>query len=102
MGGVKFRRQYAIERFIVDFCCPEYKLVVEVDGGQHAVSPKADERRTALLAQRGYRVLRFWDHDVLTNGDAVLQQIITALSDPHPCPLPDLKGEGGGIEQPGG
>jgi adenine-specific DNA-methyltransferase len=81
-----------IDNFIVDFCCPEHKLVVEVDGGQHAMSVKADEWRTASLAQRGYRVLRFWDHDVLTNGDAVLQQIVAALIDPHPSPLPEGRG----------
>ena len=92
LAGVKFRRQYVIDSFIVDFCCPEHKLVVEVDGGQHAMSAKADERRTAFLAQRGYRVLRFWDHDVLTNGDAVLQQIMAALIDPHPSPLPEGRG----------
>ncbi len=92
LSGVKFRRQYVIDRFIVDFCCPEHKLVVELDGGQHAMSAKADGRRTALLAQRGYRVLRFWDHDVLTNRDAILQQIMAALIDPHPSPLPEGRG----------
>ncbi len=92
VGGAKFRRQQVIAGVIVDFCCLERKLVVEVDGGQHATQGKADRQRTVLLAERGYRVLRFWNHDVLTSTDVVLQQIIAALIDPHPSPLPEGRG----------
>jgi len=63
----KFRRQHPIGPYIVDFCCLAHRLVVELDGGHHAAQIQADERRTAFLRQRGYRVLRFWDHDVLGN-----------------------------------
>ncbi len=84
----KFRRQHPIGPYIVDFCCLEHRLVVELDGGHHAAQIQADERRTAFLMQHGYRVLRFWDHDVLGNREAVLQVIDQALSYPHPQTLP--------------
>ena len=84
----KFRRQHPIGPYIVDFCCPAYRLVIELDGGHHAGQIRADGRRTAFLMQRGYRVLRFWDHDVLANRDSVLQAIELAVSHPHPTPLP--------------
>ncbi len=87
--GAKFRRQHPIGRFIADFCCVERPLVVELDGGQHALQAEADQRRSAFLARRGYRVLRFWDNEVMENMEAVLQQIVEALRDPHPYPLPD-------------
>jgi very-short-patch-repair endonuclease len=86
--GAKFRRQHPIGPFIADFCCVERGLVVELDGSQHAVQAEADKRRSAFLTRRGYRVLRFWDNEVMENIDAVLEQILRALSDPHPCPLP--------------
>lgn len=88
MNGAKFRPQHAISRYIADFCCPERRLVVELDGSQHMMQVKADQRRTAFLRQQGYKVLRFWDNDVLVNTEAVLQQISEALTDPHPSPLP--------------
>lgn len=84
----KFRRQHPIGPYIVDFCCPAHRLVIELDGGHHAAQIEADERRTTFLMQRGYQVLRFWDHDVLGNREAVLQAIEQALSHPHPTPLP--------------
>lgn len=90
----KFRRQHPIGPYIVDFCCPAYRLVIEVDGGHHATQVPADARRTEFLVHRGYRVLRFWDNDVMVNLEAVLQEIQNALSHPHPNPLPP-KGRGG-------
>lgn len=60
VNGLKFRRQHPIGRYIVDFCCPEHQLVVELDGGHHARQARADEHRTKFLVQLGYRVLRFW------------------------------------------
>ena len=86
--GAKFRRQHSISYFIVDFCCLEHRLVVELDGGQHAEQVEMDRRRSVFLAGRGYRVLRFWDNEVMEDTDAVLKRIATVLSDPHLNPLP--------------
>lgn len=88
MCGVKFRRQYPIGEYIVDFCCPERKVVVEIDGGQHTVQVAKDQRREAYLINKGYRVLRFWNHEVLNHFDSVLEQIHDAVKTPSPCPLP--------------
>jgi adenine-specific DNA-methyltransferase len=63
-------------------------LVVELDGGQHAVEIAADSKRSRFLEAQGYRVVRFWNHDVLKDTVAALERIAEALSDPHPCPLP--------------
>jgi very-short-patch-repair endonuclease len=82
--AARFRRQHPIGRYIVAFCCPERGLVVELDGSQHTERMEADRRRSAFLAGQGYRVLRFWDTDVLTSMDAVLEAIAKALADPHP------------------
>jgi very-short-patch-repair endonuclease len=78
--GFKFVRQEAIESFIVDFVCREKKLIIEVDGGQHSENAK-DRARDALLAAAGYRVLRFWNTDVLRNKDGVLHVIARALTE---------------------
>ena len=75
LGGVKFRRQQPIGPFIVDFCWVEPKLVVEVDGGQHAERAHEDAQRTAFLQRSGYRVIRFWNHEVLQHTDAVVERI---------------------------
>ncbi|MFZ0888625.1 MAG: endonuclease domain-containing protein [Candidatus Binataceae bacterium] len=77
--GVKFRRQYPIRPFVADFCCLERLLVIELDGGQHAMQQARDERRSAYLRKLGFRVLRFWDTDVLTNIDGVLEEILKHL-----------------------
>ena len=77
LDGHKFRRQQPIGPYIVDFFCLERNLVVEVDGGQHA--PEVDERRTAFLEGAGYRVLRFWNEEVLESMDGVLQTGIAGL-----------------------
>src|SRR5271169_2215454 len=74
----KFRRQHPIGDFIVDFACTEFRLVIELDGGQHADDP-ADIRRTAWLEGRGWKVIRFWNNDILTNTNGVLQDILQAL-----------------------
>ena len=68
-------------------------LVIELDGGQHAQLREKDAARTRFLEERGFRVLRFWDNDVLLNLDAVLERIAEALRDPHPDPLPGREGE---------
>lgn len=96
-AAFKLRRQRAIGVYIVDFVCLERGLIVELDGGQHAKQTKSyDERRDAFLHRAGYRVLRFWNNDVMNNLDGVLTTIGTALgTDPHPNPLPQA-GEGAG------
>ncbi|MBM3561380.1 MAG: endonuclease domain-containing protein [Alphaproteobacteria bacterium] len=68
----KFCRQYPVGGYVVDFACPAAKLAVELDGGQHATRMAADAARTATLAARGYRVVRFWNNDVLENIAGVI------------------------------
>jgi very-short-patch-repair endonuclease len=79
LGGYKFRRQVWLGPFIADFVCEECKLIVEMDGGQHASAGEYDNRRTAWLAARGYRVHRCWSNDVLSQTDAVLEMILRVL-----------------------
>jgi very-short-patch-repair endonuclease len=83
-GGFKFKRQAPIGPYIVDFICFEDKLIIEVDGGQHAES-ESDQRRDAWLHSEGYKVVRFWNNDVLKRTDVVLGEIASALT---PTPLP--------------
>jgi very-short-patch-repair endonuclease len=73
--GLKFRRQEPIGRYIVDFISYEKRLIIEVDGGQHATDKGKDEERDKWLNDQGYKVLRFWNNDVLTNIDGVLEVI---------------------------
>ncbi|HYJ16454.1 MAG TPA: DUF559 domain-containing protein [Candidatus Limnocylindria bacterium] len=82
--GAKFRRQHPIGPFITDFCNVERGLVVELDGGQHEEQGAADRARTDFIESRGYRVLRFWNNDVLTNRAGVIERIGEALESPHP------------------
>jgi very-short-patch-repair endonuclease len=84
MSDHRFRKQAPIGVFVVDFACLAAKLVIEVGVGQHADSKASDDERTAWLEKRGYRVLRFWNSDVLSNIDGVLQEIAKALSAPSP------------------
>jgi adenine-specific DNA-methyltransferase len=79
ISRVKFRRQQPIGPFIVDFVCFECRLIVEVDGGQHAEQVTYDESRALWLESQGYRVLRFWNNDVLANTDAVAQAILDVV-----------------------
>jgi very-short-patch-repair endonuclease len=74
LGNLKFRRQATLGRAIADFVCAEKRLVVELDGGQHC--DEADAARTARLKALGYRVIRFWNHDVNENLDGVLERIL--------------------------
>lgn len=93
LSGFKFRRQHEIGPYIVDFCSPKKKLVIEVDGGQHIEQALNDQKRTTYLNQRGYHVLRFWDHEVLQELDSVLEVIRLTLEGPHPGPLPGRERE---------
>jgi very-short-patch-repair endonuclease len=87
LGGLKFRRQFAISGYVADFACLEARIVVEVDGGQHNERQEQDAHRTAILAKSGFRVLRFWDNDVLKELEAVLEEILRAVETP-PSPQP--------------
>jgi very-short-patch-repair endonuclease len=84
LDGAKFRRQQPIGPFIADSVCQERRLIVEVDGGQHAGNA-FDLRRTAFLESKGYRVLRFWNNEILTNLGGVADVIAAHLSVPHPA-----------------
>ena len=89
LNGFKFRRQVVIESYIVDFICVEAKLIIEADGGQHTEQRTYDAVRTARLEYLGYRVLRFWNHEVLGELDAVLERISAVLMEfPSPQPSP--------------
>ena len=79
LGDIHFRRQYAIGRYIVDFCAPRRKLIIEVDGSQHLDQREYDAKRTAFLEGHGYRVLRFWNNDILKDIESVLRAIDLAL-----------------------
>jgi very-short-patch-repair endonuclease len=79
LSGYRFRRQYPIGPFIVDFACTRHRLIVEADGSQHADS-EADRWRTAWLENEGWRVLRFWNNDVLANTNGVVETILRELS----------------------
>lgn len=79
IDGLRFRRQAPVGNYVVDFACKSPRLVIEVDGSQHAAAVEEDARRTEYLESLGYRVLRFWDNDVLTETDNVLEAIRTAI-----------------------
>ena len=83
LDGFQFRKQVEIDGYVVDFLCAERRLIIEVDGGQH--TPERDARRTACLENQGFRLIRFWNHDVLQNLDGVWTMIEEALTTPpHP------------------
>ena len=104
--GYKFRRQVPIGEYIIDFVCLERKVVIEVDGGHHQEQAPYDTDRTTWLESQGFQVLRFWNHEVLTDAEAVQEALLVALQgnspsshSPSPCPLPsrerveNVKGE---------
>ena len=90
LGGCKFHRQHPIGPYIADFVCLHHRLIVEADGGQHADARlHADERRTQWLKEQGWRVIRFWNGDILQRQNDVLEAIVRAIDgpaeqDPHP------------------
>ena len=83
-GGFKFRRQQPIGPYIVDFACMPEKLLVELDGGQHAERAAHDQRRDSFLRAKGYRMLRFWNNEVFENCLGVLERVYEALRNPPP------------------
>ena len=84
MSGYKFRRQHPFEDYVLDFVCLEAKLVIEADGGQHALHAVTDEARTKCLNAAGFRVMRFWNNEILSNIAAVKEAIWIVLKDPSP------------------
>ena len=105
LSGLKFKRQVPIHHYVVDFCCSEARLIVELDGGQHAAQQDADITRTKKLEEMGYLILRFWNNDVLSNIDGVLQTILSTAKQhspepPHPGPLPHGEREKRGCREP--
>jgi very-short-patch-repair endonuclease len=87
LEGFKFRRQQPVGRYVVDFVNLEERVIIEVDGGQHALDP-GDKIRDEWLRSEGYSVLRFWNNQVLNNMEGVLETIRNVLLTPHPDPLP--------------
>jgi adenine-specific DNA-methyltransferase len=99
LGNLKFRRQFPISGYVADFVCLEAKLIVELDGGQHLETQARDAHRTAVLMKSGFRVLRFWDDDVLKDVQSVLEEILRAVP-PSPQPSP-ASGRGGRAQRVG-
>jgi very-short-patch-repair endonuclease len=91
LRGYKMRRQRPIGPYIVDFVCLDCRLIVEADGGQHCDS-LTDERRRAWLEAQGWRVIRFWNSEILGNTDGVIHMILSALEEPSPTPTPRRRG----------
>lgn len=77
--GVTFRRQHAVGIYIPDFCSPKAKLIIELDGSQHLEQQEYDAERTRYLESQGYRVLRFWNHEVMKDIDGVILVILNAM-----------------------
>jgi len=81
MGSIHFRNQHAIGNYVVDFCAPRRKIIIELDGGQHLEQEDYDVERTNFLQSRGYHVLRFWNKDIMNDIDSVLRVIYATLND---------------------
>jgi very-short-patch-repair endonuclease len=79
LEGIHFRNQHAIGNYVVDFCAPRKKLIIELDGSQHMEQEEYDKERTEYLESKGYRVLRFWNNDVMNDTDSVIRAIIQAM-----------------------
>ena len=89
LEGYKFRRQMWLCGFIADFGCTEARLIIEADGGQHGDAAEYDKGRSAAFAREGYRVLRFWNNDMIGNLEGVLTAIRAALPSPSHQASPD-------------
>jgi very-short-patch-repair endonuclease len=100
--GSHFRRQVSIGPFVADFACLKERLIIEVDGSQHGndVNSRRDEVRTRWLNSEGYRVMRFWNNDVMSKTEAVLEAIYDVIATPPRLPAagdPPPSGEGGSV-----
>ena len=97
MHDHKFRRQFPLGPYIVDFVCLEARLIVEVDGGQHADEKNGDAQRDAWLTSQNFRVLRYWNNQVLKELDAVLEDIARVLEATPPPPSRPSPARGEGV-----
>ena len=95
-------REYVIGNYIADFVCRDKKLIIEIDGGQHMEAAEYDQKRTNYLTANGYRVMRFWNNEVLNNAQDVLEAILHSLENLPPegtlirrCATPSPQGEKG-------
>jgi very-short-patch-repair endonuclease len=93
--NLKFRRQHPIGNYIVDFCCIEKRLIIELDGSQHEELAAQDEERTKWLNEHGFQVLRFWNHEVMPNSEGAIEKIKDHILNPSPV------GRGGRAERAG-
>jgi crossover junction endodeoxyribonuclease RuvC len=87
-ASAKFRRQQSIEGYVVDFVSFEHRLVIEIDGGQHGDMDEYEQRRTRCLEANGFRILRFWNNDVMENPEGVFDTIVAAIREAGSSPLP--------------
>ena len=94
LGGASFRRQVPIGPYIADFVCHDTRLIIEIDGGQHAENTQ-DRKRVAWLRNEGFSVLRFWNNEALSNTDGVVEEIVRSLESVIPPSL-TLPRKGGG------
>jgi very-short-patch-repair endonuclease len=85
--GWRFRMQFVLGPYIVDFACPEARLIIEADGGQHA-EPGEHDRRDAFLEDKGWRILRFWNNEITGNRDGVARRIVELLGPGPHSPQP--------------
>ena len=86
----RIRRQHPIGRYVADFAIPSRKLVIEIDGGQHASTVARDRARTRVLEARGWRVIRFWNNDVMSNLDGVVETILAEIERAPSSPRPSV------------
>lgn len=99
ISGVKFRRQHPFGDYILDFVCLENRLVIEVDGGQHVRQAEYDKNRTQKLQAAGFRVIRFWDTEVLKEIESVRERIWLVVRELQSHPPSSLPLEGGGVKR---
>jgi very-short-patch-repair endonuclease len=97
LDGSHFRRQVPLGPYIADFACLKHRVIIEINGGQHShdAQVRKDAERTTYLEQQGFLVLRFWNHEMFSEIDSVLETIFLALALTPPPPSPPHKGEGG-------
>ena len=91
-NGVHFRRQHAIGNFVVDFCAPRKKLIIEVDGGQHLEQEEYDAERTRFRELQGYKVLRFWNDEILKDIEGVMRVILDVLENGDRFNMANIQG----------
>lgn len=88
LDGFKFKRQYLVAGYIADFVCLERKLIIELDGGQHSESTEYDTKRSAILEEHGFRVMRIWNAEIFKNMEGVIDAVLAELGGKGPSPSP--------------